>query len=54
MLFEEGVALWTAAEVLAEGVFAEEGEGVGRRGREGLVVREVGFGFLAVRGIGFV
>lgn len=47
MLFEEGVALCTAAEVLAEGFFAEEGEGCGRRGGEGVVVRNVGFGFLA-------
>ena len=48
MLFEEGVALWTAAELLAEGFLAEEGEGGGGRGGEGGVVREVGFGFLAV------
>ena len=51
MLFEERVALWTAAEMLAEGFFAEEGEGGGRRGGEVVVVREVGFGFLAFRGI---
>ena len=47
MLFEEGVALWTAAEMLAEGFFAEEGEGSGRSGGEVAVVGEVGFGFLA-------
>ncbi len=47
MLFEEGVALWTAAEMLAEGFFAEEGEGGGKRGGQVVVIREVGFGFLA-------
>lgn len=48
MLFEEGVALWTAAEMLTEGLFAEEGEGGGGRGGEGGMIREVGFGFLAL------
>lgn len=48
MLFEEGVALWTAAEMLAEGFFAKEREGSGRRGGEIVVVGEVGFGFLGI------
>ena len=48
MLFEEGVALWTAAEMLAERFFADVGEGGGRRGGEIVVVGEVGFGFLGI------
>ena len=47
MLFEKGVALGTATEVLAEGFFAEEGEGCWRRGGKIVVVGEVRFGFLA-------
>ena len=50
MLFQEGVAFCTAAEMLAEGFFAEEGKGGGRRVGEIVVVREVGFGFLDFRG----
>ena len=48
MLLEEGVALCTAAELFAEEFFAEEGEGGSRRVGEGVVIREVGFGFFSL------